>query len=145
MKLFENLIVAVLFLGCVACSRSKSQANSAPEPKTVPVELRLQVSAPFYFVAYGDARFHDPNDTEPANPTVRQALVKAIAQTSPAFIFFGGDIVLNGNDAEDWKIWDSETSVWHEKNIPVYPALGNHDLHGDQNVALANYFAAFPT
>ena len=30
------------------------------------------------------------------------------------------------------------------KKIPVYPALGNHDLHGDQAVALANYFERFP-
>ena len=31
-----------------------------------------------------------------------------------------------------------------EKKIPVYPALGNHDLHGDEKVALANYFQRFP-
>jgi NAD(P)-dependent dehydrogenase (short-subunit alcohol dehydrogenase family) len=28
--------------------------------------------------------------------------------------------------------------------IPVVPALGNHDLHGDQKVALENYLARFP-
>src|SRR5207245_9473417 len=39
---------------------------------------------------------------------------------------------------------DSETAVWSEKKIPVYPALGNHDLHGDLKVALANYFQRFP-
>src|ERR1017187_8013508 len=44
----------------------------------------------------------------------------------------------------DWKVWDSETAVWREKKIPVYPALGNHDLHGDEKVALANYFERFP-
>jgi len=41
-------------------------------------------------------------------------------------------------------VWDSETAVWREKKIPVYPALGNHDLHGDEKVALANYFQRFP-
>jgi Icc-related predicted phosphoesterase len=34
--------------------------------------------------------------------------------------------------------------VWREKKIPVYPALGNHDLHGNEKVALANYFQRFP-
>jgi Icc-related predicted phosphoesterase len=143
MKFFEKFTVAIFFLGCVACSRSNSQA-AAPQAAAEPVALRLQLNAPFYFVAYGDSRFHDPKDTEPANPAVRQALVKEIAQTTPAFILFGGDIVLNGNDNEDWKVWDSETAVWREKKIPVYPALGNHDLHGDQKVALANYFERFP-
>src|SRR6202051_2148004 len=144
MKLLEKLMVVILFVGCVACSRSKSQVAGAPRIATEPAELQLQLSAPFNFVAYGDARFHDPTDTEPANPAVRQALVKAVAEAAPAFILFSGDIVLNGNDNEDWKVWDSETAVWREKKIPVYPALGNHDLHGDEKVALANYFERFP-
>ena len=115
-----------------------------PVPEAQPVELQLEVSTPFHFVACGDARFHDPKDTETANPPVRQALVQAIAQASPAFISFGGDIVYNGYDADDWKVWDSETAVWRANKIPVYPALGNHDLHGDEKVALANYFQRFP-
>ena len=140
MKLLRKLPIVILFLGCVACSRSHSQ----PAPKAQPVELQLDVKAPFHFVAYGDSRFHDPKDTEAANPPVRQALVRAIAESNPAFISFGGDIVYNGYDKDDWKVWDSETAVWREKKIPVYPALGNHDLHGDEKVALGNYFDRFP-
>ncbi len=108
------------------------------------MDLQLKVSVPFRFVAYGDTRFHDPNDTEAANPAVRVALVKAIAAANPAFICFTGDIVYNGNDVNDWKVWDSETSIWRDKKIPVYPALGNHDLHGDEKMALGNYFQRFP-
>lgn len=140
MKTSQRLSIVLAFLGCVACTRSHSQMP----PQTQPVALQLQVSTPFRFVAYGDSRFHDPRDTEAANPAVRQALVQAIAEVMPAFICFGGDIVYNGYDANDWKVWDSETSIWREKKIPVYPALGNHDLHGDENVALANYFQRFP-
>jgi acid phosphatase type 7 len=140
MKLLRKLPIVILFLAFFACSRSHLQAS----PETQPVELQLQVSTPFHFAVYGDARFHDPKDTKAANPPVRQALVQAIAQASPAFISFGGDIVYNGDAGDDWKVWDSETAVWREKKIPVYPALGNHDLHGDEKVALANYFQRFP-
>src|SRR5208282_476012 len=140
MKLLQNLPIVILFLGCVACSRSHSQAT----PPAEPVELQLQMSTPFHFVAYGDSRFHDPKDTEAANPHARQALVQAIAQANPAFISFGGDIVYNGYDKDDWKVFDTETAVWREKKIPVYPALGNHDLHGSENIALSNYFQRFP-
>ena len=140
MKLLRKLPIVILFLAFFACSRSHLQAS----PETQPVELQLQVSTPFHFAVYGDARFHDPKDIKAANPPVRQALVQAIAQASPAFISFGGDIVYNGDDGDDWKVWDSETAVWREKKIPVYPALGNHDLHGDEKVALANYFQRFP-
>ena len=131
----------VLFVCCAAGSLSHSQTTV---PAVQPVELQLEVSTPFRFVVCGDARFHDPKDTEAANPPVRQALVEAIAQANPAFISFGGDIVYNGNDADDWMVWDSETAVWRARKIPVYPALGNHDLHGDEKVALANYFQRFP-
>ena len=127
--------VALLVL---TCCTGKSSAQ------TPTVDLRLDVKSPFRFVAYGDTRFHDPGDAEAANPSVRVALVKAIAEVNPAFICFTGDIVYNGYDASDWKVWDNETSVWRDKKIPIYPALGNHDLHGDPNVVLGNYFQRFP-
>ena len=138
---FQRLLILVFIFGWAADARLASQALPA---ENQPVQLQLQVSTPFHFVAYGDSRFHDPTDTKPANPPVRQALVEAIAQTRPAFISFGGDIVYNGYDESDWKVWDSETGVWRANRIPVYPALGNHDLHGDEKVALGNYFQRFP-
>jgi len=146
-----RVLAHVLLVFCVAgvCAAQTSCAarharSAQPETTTQPVDLTLAVSSPFRFVAYGDTRFHDPKDTDAANPAVRQALVQAIAEVHPAFVSFTGDIVYNGYDVNDWKVWDSETSVWHYQNIPVYPALGNHDLHGDPAVALANYFQRFP-
>ena len=128
--------IATLFM--LTCCTKRSS------PQTSAVDLRLEVKTPFRFVAYGDTRFHDPNDFEAANPPVRVALVQAIAETNPAFICFTGDIVYNGNDGGDWKVWDSETSIWRDKKVPIYPALGNHDLHGDPAIALGNYFHRFP-
>lgn len=127
--------------GCSSCTRNQ-QTQTAPAQRLV--DLQLAVNVPFRFVAYGDTRFTDPNNTEASNAAVRRTLVQAIADVHPVFISIGGDIVYNGNDANDWTIWDSETSLWRESKIPIYPALGNHDLHGDQNVALANYFQHFP-
>ncbi len=121
----------------LTCCTGKSSAQTST------VDLRLDLKAPFRFVAYGDTRFHDPTDTDAANPSIRVALVQAIAEVNPAFICFTGDIVYNGYDAGDWKVWDNETRIWRDKKIPIYPALGNHDLHGDQNIALANYFQRF--
>ena len=115
-----------------------------PIGQTSTIDLQLNVSAPFRFVAYGDSRFHDPNDAEAANPPVRIALVRAVAAANPAFICFTGDLVFNGDDADDWKVWDNETGVWREKNIPVYPTLGNHDVRKHEKIALSNYFQRFP-
>src|ERR1700751_5250503 len=112
------LFVAATLLA-LACCTNKSSAQTSSS-----VDLRLDVKTPFRFVAYGDTRFHSPKDTAPANPSVRVALVRAIADVHPAFIGFTGDIVYNGFDSNDWKVWDRETSAWRDKNIPVYPSLG---------------------
>lgn len=131
------LFAAASLLALTCCSKKSSAQVST-------VELRLDVKTPFRFVAYGDARFHDPKDTEAANPSVRVALVEAVAKANPAFICFTGDLVYNGSDADDWKVWDHETSVWRENKIGVYPTIGNHELHGDEKVAMGNYFQRFP-
>ena len=129
---------AVLVFTFLTCCTRKSSAQ------TPTVDLKFDTKAPFQFVVYGDTRFHDPKDTEAANPPVRQALVEAIAEANPAFVCMTGDVVYNGFDGDDWKVWDSETSIWRQKKIRIYPALGNHDLHGDEKIALGNYFQRFP-
>lgn len=136
-KVALPLLMMIVLLALPGCSKKSTAQTSS-------VELQLDVKTPFRFVAYGDTRFHDPNDVEPSNPAVRRALVQEIAETHPAFICFTGDIVHNGFDANDWKVWDRETQVWRDRKIPVYPALGNHELHGDARIGLANYFRHFP-
>src|SRR5271163_4996030 len=138
MKFFQRLPIIIL-LGFLGCSHSHSGAQLQNQP----ADLQAHVADPFYFVAYGDARFHDPKDVDAANPPVRRALVQAIAETNPAFICFTGDLVYTGDDKNDWKVWDEETAVWREKKIAVYPTLGNHEFHGDEKTALGNYFQRF--
>jgi Icc-related predicted phosphoesterase len=134
MKLQNFLTYCVLIAGAASTLLAQTQ----------PVELQPQISLPFRFAAYGDTRFTDPKNSDAANALVRQTLVQAIADAHPAFISIGGDIAYKGSSANDWQIWDKETAVWRENKIPIYPALGNHDLYGDEKVALANYFQRFP-
>jgi len=131
------LLAAATLLALTGCTKKSTAQISS-------TDLTLDLKTPFRFVAYGDTRFHDPNDMEAANPPVRRALVQAIADAHPAFICFTGDIVYDGFSNDDWRVWDSETSVWRNNKIPIYPALGNHDLHGDPQAALGNYFKRFP-
>ena len=132
------LFATTMFILVLTCCTKKSNAQTSA------VDLEFETKAPFQFIVYGDTRFHDPKDTEAANPSVRRALVEAIAEANPAFVCMTGDIVYNGFDADDWKVWDSETSIWRQKKITVYPSLGNHDLHGDLKIALGNYFQRYP-
>jgi Icc-related predicted phosphoesterase len=106
--------------------------------------LQVKLGETFRFVAYGDARFHDPKNTEHANPAVRVALVQAVAAAHPAFIAFTGDIVYRGSDRQDWQIFESETAVWRENHIPVFPTIGNHEVLLLPKEGLRNYFEHFP-
>lgn len=109
-----------------------------------PVELTAPVHAPFSFVAYGDLRETSPANTRDSDPIRRKALIEAIAQLAPSFILVSGDLPLRGDNPSDWAQWDKETEPWRAAGIPVYPALGNHDLRGDLDTALDNYFRRFP-
>lgn len=142
MKDRVHFLGALLLFACAGIACSERQAAGSNEAVT-PVSLETKIPAAFHFVAYGDTRFHDPSDTTASNPAVRQALVAAIDREHPAFISIGGDIVYVG-DSPDWAVWDSETAVWRQHKITVYPALGNHDVKGDVAKALGNYFARFP-
>ena len=135
-----NLYRTFLLLVAIACLSS-----AIAHAQTPPLELRLPLKTPLRFVAYGDTRFTDPANTKDTNPEVRQELVRAIAKAHPAFISFGGDIPLDGSSASDWQVYDRETVAWREARVPVFPALGNHELRGDENIALANYFGRFPS
>jgi Icc-related predicted phosphoesterase len=135
---------AVLLFSVTAALIALPGCNKKSTAQTSTVDLQLDVKVPFRFVAYGDARFHSPKDTDAANPAVRIVLVRAVADANPAFICFTGDLVYNGYDSDDWKVWDSETSPWREKKIPVFPAIGNHEMHGPEKIALSNYFQRFP-
>jgi len=147
-----------LFLVLTA-SAARAQARAVGQTKAVgaavgadipeahrahPVVINAKLHKSFRFVAYGDTRFTDPLNTNAADPDVRRRLVEAIADAHPDFITFGGDIAYNGDNPNDWKVYDEETSIWRKLRIPVYPALGNHDLHGDLKASLGNYFARFP-
>jgi acid phosphatase type 7 len=135
------LIAALLFSSAViGCSTRGQSVPVSESPKSA--SLQTKIPSSFSFVAYGDTRFHDPTDTATSNPIARRALVAAIDREHPAFISIGGDIVYLG-DSADWNTWDSETAIWREHKIAIYPALGNHDVKGDLQKALANYFARF--
>jgi len=135
--------VFLLLLACLGGACSWTNPKERPGPLLNHVALDLETPPAFSFVAFGDTRFHDPSDTEPANPAVRRALVAAIDELHPAFVSISGDIVYSGENTKDWQVWDAETAAWREHKILVYPALGNHDLKGERK-ALGNYFARFP-
>ena len=137
-----SAIVAVVLVAIASVAFLAHRSTEAPA--NPPLAIEQPVTLPFRFVALGDTRFTEVKNPEVSNGEIRRAIVQAVAEQKPAFISFGGDIVYRGDKPGDWSVWDSETAAWRAEKIPVYPALGNHDLHGNERTALSNYFQRFP-
>ena len=95
-------------------------------------------------IAFGDQRFTDPTNTKVTNPTVRHWMVQKIAEERPDAVLLNGDVPYSGDVVNDYEVYKTETQIWRDRNINVYPALGNHEFHGDPQQALDHWWAAFP-
>jgi len=110
---------------------------------------RFHVAVPhgtLTFVVYGDTRFTQRERV--ADAGARRALVAGIAAENPAAIFVGGDLVYQGDDPQDYATYRSETAEWARREIPVFPALGNHEFRKcqperDDSPCLENWWRAF--
>src|SRR5580700_2376391 len=112
----------------------------APPRLEVPV---ADSSAPLTFIVYGDTRFTQRDGV--ANAVARRALVARVASEKPAAIFIGGDLVYEGSDPEDYETYRTETAVWSQAKIPIFPALGNHEFRRcdkDKSPCLVNWWRA---
>src|SRR5690348_10293412 len=96
-------------------------------------------------VAYGDMRFTDPANVTATNPTARRALVQRVLEEKPDAVLLNGDVPWHGSDKKDYEVYRSETQVWRDANLRVFPALGNHEFAECQvPQCLANWWAEFP-
>jgi 3',5'-cyclic AMP phosphodiesterase CpdA len=93
-------------------------------------------------IAYGDMRFTDPANTKVTNPVARRALVKKIAEEKPDALLLSGDVPYSGAEANDYAVFQTETAPWRTAGLKVFPAMGNHELHGGNS--LENWWNAFP-
>lgn len=130
---FLAIIFAIL-LGSFPAFSAENHASLTLDPGPLP----------FKFVAYGDMRMTATSNHKDSDPVRRKAIIGAIAQQQPKFVLISGDLVLNGSNSSDWEQYDKELKPIGDAGATIYPALGNHDVHGDLNTALSNYFQRFP-
>jgi hypothetical protein len=95
-------------------------------------------------IVFGDQRFTDPINTKVTNPKVRRLLVQKIAAEHPDAILMNGDVPYSGDVINDYVVYKAETKIWRDEHLRVYPALGNHEFHGDPQQALEHWWTAFP-
>ena len=147
------LIGAGLLFAGAGAGRSRTRAAQSEAASTAASDQAgptfvindQDLHAPPTVVAYGDMRFTEPGNVTATNPTARRALVQRILEEKPDAILLNGDVPWHGGDKKDYEVYRSETRVWRDANLRVFPALGNHEF-AECEVAhcLANWWAAFP-
>jgi acid phosphatase type 7 len=117
---------AVLWLAATLCGCTHSTQRRAGGGATFRVPAAA-LSSPLVLIAYGDTRFTDPSETAASSAPARRALIDKIAAEHPQAIFMNGDLPWHGVSA-DYDEYRSETRVWRDEQLRVYPALGNHEF-----------------
>jgi hypothetical protein len=104
------------------------------------------LSHPLRIIVYGDMRFTDPLEVRATNPKVRRWLVNQIAAEKPDAVLLSGDVPWHGSQAGDYDEYRSETQIWRDGHLHIYPALGNHEFSGctTGQGCLENWWMAFP-
>src|ERR1700761_8550344 len=126
----------VLFLSLIAAGPRRAAPTF-----TVP---DAELPDPLVLITYGDTRFTQSDETQASSPKARRAVVAKIAGENPAAIFINGDLPYHGIPA-DYEVYRSETQVWRDKQLRVYPALGNHELSACfPSSCLDRWWTAFP-
>ncbi|QQS35350.1 MAG: metallophosphoesterase [Ignavibacteriales bacterium] len=98
------------------------------------------------FVVVGDLQrtsFLEKIIGRESNDNERELIINEIANIDPAFMVIVGDLVFDGSSSSHWKEFDELIKPVTEKNIPIYPVLGNHDYWGSNSSALENFSERF--
>lgn len=89
------------------------------------------------FVMFSDAQqFPVVNAVAQGGPSERERVREGIRKLAPQLILYGGDAVGFGTYKPFWKEFSRDY-----RGFTVYPVVGNHDLYGSDDNALAYYFS----
>lgn len=154
---FHRLLVACVLLAAATLhSQEKESKRKGPGPEDLSTASLISKPGPSFLVAnadiakqtkiivFGDQRFTDPENKKVTNPQVRRILVAKIAEEHPDAVLMNGDVPYSGDNVNDYAVYTTETEVWRNERLHIYPALGNHEFHGDPQQALDHWWSAFP-
>lgn len=156
MQINRHLAALILLASVTLFAQEKESKHKGPGPEDLPTSSLISKPGPSFrvsqtdagehpkVIAYGDQRFTDPSNAKVTNPRARKFLVEKIAEEHPNAILMNGDVPYSGDVVNDYEVYKAETEVWRNEHLHVYPALGNHEFHGDPQQALEHWWNAFP-
>ena len=141
----RRLLLATVLIACATLpAQQKEEKRKGPGPEDLPTSSLISQSGPSFrvpqsevakktkIIIFGDQRFTDPENTKVTNPKARRLLVAKIAAEHPDAILMNGDVPYSGDHVDDYAVYKTETAIWRDEHLHIYPALGNHEFHGDR-------------
>ena len=156
MRFFRLAVPLLLLAGTLLHAQDEKPQRKAPRPDDIPTSSLISQPGPSFripqtevgkrarVIVYGDQRFTDPSNITVTDPKARRLLVQRIAEEHPNAILMNGDVPYSGDNENDYAVYKSETQIWKDESLHVFPALGNHEFHGDPSQALEHWWTAFP-
>jgi hypothetical protein len=152
----HSFLATIACLSFIACLWGQDSTPKHMSPADLPTDNLLSgpgpafkvpdsaLPSPVTVIAFGDQRFTDPANVKATNPRVRKWLVNRIAEEKPGAVILNGDVPYSGDVVNDYGVYRGETKPWRDEHLNVFPALGNHEFHGDPAQALEHWWSAFP-
>ena len=78
------------------------------------------------------------------NQQATKMLFDAVTKRKPGALFIMGDVVNLGYSNHQWKPMDAYLKNLRNENVPVYAALGNHEVMGQPGKGMRKFQERFP-
>lgn len=122
--------------------RESGPSGSASRDPTLEIPIAVRTGR---FALVGSFRAAlGPDAWEATDPRRSRAIVREVSLEGPDFVALLGDLVFCGSSDDAWLEYDRLTAPLKSGNVPVYPALGNHEYWLSSRSALIRYFGRFP-
>jgi hypothetical protein len=139
---FRMAVALTLVAGTIVAASCATELDLGPIPS---YEAALPEGAARPFIVYGDSRRRLTSEFwRGDNNAGRQAIVQALADERPAFIFNTGDLVMAGSERAEWRWFHEQNRPIFERQIPYFAGLGNHEYMWKSRQGMENFFAYFP-
>lgn len=128
-------IYLFLIIACINCFTCFSQQHNNADFSTI--SFISDTQAPLFIERIIRKTNHNEKATE--------LIYKDIIARQPSSIFILGDVVSLGYSTKKWKHIDEYLTTCKQHNIPVYAALGNHELMWHAKKGEKQFQTRFPT
>jgi Icc-related predicted phosphoesterase len=155
----RRIIIAAVAVVSIALLVACGSGNGGKQPEPANANASSGGTAPIYngditsrkdipfFILVGDTQRTSGYEIlagREQNDAPRQLVLDKIAEENPAFLVILGDLVFQGDDPSQWERFDEFAASIRQREIPVFPLLGNHEYFGSHKKAIDLFFSRFP-